>query len=80
MGKHTPMSSKERVAKHRAAMKAKGLRLKQMWVPDMTDPVFLEQLRKAGEAIANSPTEAEDQAWVESIMEGVWDSEPDYKW
>ncbi len=43
MGKHEPIkpSSTERVRKHRADMRAKGYRLKQVWVRDLEDPALL---------------------------------------
>lgn len=65
-----PLTSRERVARRRAALRAQGLRPKQIWVPDVHSPAFREQARRAALAVANSPREAEDQAWVDSV--GIW--------
>jgi DNA-binding LacI/PurR family transcriptional regulator len=67
MNKPTPLSSRERVAKRRAALRAQGLKLKQFWVPDVHSPEFKAQARKEALAIANSPHEADDQAFIDSV-------------
>jgi hypothetical protein len=51
----------------RAKMRAKGLRPVQLWVHDMRDPAFLEECRRQSIAAANSPTEAEDQAFIDAV-------------
>jgi hypothetical protein len=76
MNKPGPVPGRERVAKRRAALRAQGLRLKQFWVPDVHSPEFKEQARLESLAVANSPTEAEDQAFVDSIS--CWDDLPPY--
>jgi hypothetical protein len=73
MGKHEKISSGERSARYRAKMRAKGYRLKQFWLPDMRNPEMLEKLRADARAIASSPHEAEDQAWVDAISEPMED-------
>jgi Protein of unknown function (DUF3018) len=83
MGKHEVIkpSSTARVAKHRAAMRAKGYRLKSIWLPDMRDPKLQERLREESRLIASrKEEEAEVDAWCEAMMAGIWDDEPDYKW
>lgn len=70
MNKPAPLSSRERVAKRRAALRAQGLRPKQIWVPNVHSPEFKEQARQAALAVANSPHEADDQAWVDSVS--IW--------
>ncbi|MEE4349945.1 MAG: antitoxin MazE-like protein [Pacificimonas sp.] len=62
-----PDSVRERQQRYRAQQRAKGLKLVQMWLPDPDDPKFIEEARRASLAIANSPTEEEDQAFIESI-------------
>jgi len=54
-------------------MRAKGLRLVQMWVPDTRTSKFKEQAHRASLATANSPTEQDDQAFIDSIQ--WWTSE-----
>lgn len=66
-------SSRDKVRAHRARMRKRGFRLVQMWLPDTRTKEFAEQAHRASLAIANSPTEAEDQAFVDSIS--WWNSE-----
>jgi hypothetical protein len=61
-------SSRDKVRAHRRRMRAKGLRLLQMWLPDTSTPEFRAQAHEDSLAIANSPTEDEDQAFVDSVQ------------
>ena len=65
-------SSRDKVRNHRARMRAKGMKLVQYWVPDVTSPEFKAQARRQSKLIADSPHEADDQAFVDSISE-FWD-------
>lgn len=65
--------SREKVRAHRARMRKRGFRLVQMWLPDTRTKEFAEQAHRASLAIANSPTEADDQAFVDSIS--WWNSQ-----
>ncbi|TMJ20161.1 MAG: DUF3018 family protein [Alphaproteobacteria bacterium] len=67
-------SSRDKVRDHRARMRAKGMKLVQFWVPDMNSPEFQAEAKRQSLAAANSPTEADDQAFVDSISE-FWDDE-----
>ncbi len=60
-------SSREKVSAHRARLRKRGYRLVQMWLPDTRTPEYAAQAHRDSLAIANSPTEAEDQAWVDSV-------------
>ena len=60
--------SKSRVARHRAAMRAKGYRLKQFWLPDVRTPEFKEQARRDALAIAAQLAESDDIAFAEAIQ------------
>jgi hypothetical protein len=42
----------------------------------MRTPEFKAEARRQSLLVANSPHEAEDQAWVDSLMD--WDSLPPY--
>jgi hypothetical protein len=66
----TTKSSRDKVRAHRARMKKKGMRLMQMWVPDTRSEAFRRQAHRESLAIANSPHEAEDQAFVDAVS--VW--------
>jgi hypothetical protein len=76
MGKHEPLTNRERVARRRAALRAQGLRPKQIWVPDTRRPGFWEEIQREMAAIAASDREREDLAFVESLID--WDSFPPY--
>ena len=81
MGKHEVIGSAARVAKHRAAMLAKGLRPQQVWVPDLRDPTVKSEIRRANSLIAAHPLVEENvMVWIEAMSEGVQSVEPDYKW
>jgi hypothetical protein len=62
-----------RVRAYRKRMRAKGMRLIQMWLPDTGTPEFRREARRQALAISRSPHAAEDQAFVDAISEGVPD-------
>ena len=71
MGKHEvikPQSSTARVAKHRAEMRAKGYRLKSMWLIDTRDPKVRERLRQEGRIAAELDRKSGDAAWADSFI------------
>ena len=68
-------SSREKVRDHRARMRAQGMRQVHFWVPDVRSPEFKAEARRQSLAIARSPREPEDQAFVDAVSEGVWDEE-----
>jgi Protein of unknown function (DUF3018) len=60
-------SSVPKVRAYRARMRAKGLRQVQFWVPDTRSPAFAAEAERQSRLVANSPGEAEDQAFVDAI-------------
>ncbi len=50
-----------------------GLRLVQFWVPDVSSPEFRDEARRQSLAVANSPHEEEDQAFIDAIS--TWGDE-----
>ena len=68
---------RSRVSAHRARLRAQGLRPIQIWVPDVQSPAFRAEARRQSLAIAQSPGEAEDQAFVDAVsdLSGAWDDE-----
>jgi len=60
-------SSRQKVSDYRQRMRAKGFRLVQMWLPDTRTPEFAALAHQASLAIANSPTEQDDQAFIDSV-------------
>ena len=77
MGRHEKISSRDRVAKRRAALRAQGLRPKQIWVRDTSVAGFWDEAARQARLIATSKYEAEDQAWVDAVTD--WDSWPEWK-
>jgi hypothetical protein len=70
MPKSTPRkSSRDKVSGHRARLPARGLGPIQIWVPDVRSPQFIKKARRQSRLIAASPTEADDQAFIDSISE-----------
>lgn len=59
----------ERVRKHRSTLRAAGLRPIQIWVPDVRSKSFVTQARKQALAVAGSPQEQDDLAFIESIAD-----------
>ncbi len=80
MGKHDVIkpTSTERVAKHRAEMRAKGYRLKQIWVPDMSNPAMQAEIALANRVInefeRKHPVEA---GWMDDAVARAWADLPD---
>lgn len=67
-----PRSSRERVRAYRAELRRQGLRPVQFWVPDVNSPEFIAEAHRQSLAIANSPHEAEDQAFIDAVSEDIW--------
>jgi hypothetical protein len=68
-----PLPSRDKVRAYRKRMRAKGLRLVQMWLPDTSTPEFKAQAHRDSVAIANSQDEQEMQAFLDSAS--WWNSE-----
>ena len=67
MSKPKPMSTRDRVARRRAALRAQGLRPKQIWVPDLRKPEVLERIRLECEAINRADARSGDMEFLEAI-------------
>ena len=66
-GARSPVA--ERVQKHRKALRAAGLRPIQIWVPDVRSKRFAAQAHRQSLAVAHSPYEKDDQAFIDSISD-----------
>ena len=64
--------SREKARAYRERMRAKGLRPIQLWVPDNRTAEFARRAHEESRAIANSPQEADDQAFVDAISEDLF--------
>jgi Protein of unknown function (DUF3018) len=69
MGVHQPLSTRERVARHRADMRAKGLRLKQIWVRDVKSDAFKAEARRQSLLISQCERDADEMAFIESLLD-----------
>ncbi|NUT73313.1 antitoxin MazE family protein [Pseudarthrobacter sp. C4D7] len=63
------MSVRDRVARHRMAMRERGFRQIQMWVPDARTDEFKREAERQSRAVAASDHVADDQDFVEQISE-----------
>ncbi|MGB9368349.1 MAG: antitoxin MazE family protein [Xanthobacteraceae bacterium] len=66
-------ATRTKVSAHRARMRAQGMRLLQIWVPDTRSPEFAREARRQSRALARSPQEKEDIAFVESLSSWLWE-------
>jgi Protein of unknown function (DUF3018) len=66
-------STRVKVQKHRERLRAQKLRPIQIWVPDVRTASFRAEARRQSRAVANSPYEDDDQAFIDSIS--VWNEE-----
>ncbi|MBN9616615.1 MAG: antitoxin MazE family protein [Acidobacteriales bacterium] len=62
-------AARERVRKHREALRAQGLRPIQIWVPDTRRPGFAEEARRQSLAVRDDPQEKEVLDWIEKAMD-----------
>lgn len=54
---------------HRQGLRARGMRLIQIWVPDVHSPEFAAEARRQSRLVAQSPEEAEIQVFIDSVFE-----------
>ena len=60
-------SSREKVRAHREWLRQQGLRPVQFWLPDTRSPEFAAEAHRQSLAVANSPSERDDQAFIDSL-------------
>ncbi|MFF2345142.1 antitoxin MazE-like protein [Pseudarthrobacter sp. NPDC058119] len=63
------MSVRDRVARHRIAMRERGFRQIQMWVPDARTDEFKREAERQARAVSVSDNATDDQEFVEQISE-----------
>lgn len=78
MGVHENLTGAQRAARYRAAKRAQGLRLKQIWVPDLRDPKVREQLRSEGAEINRRDRKSGIMAELEAMGDELLASLPAY--
>src|SRR5438105_6847331 len=73
--KTSKKATRDKVRAHRERLRKQGLRPIQIWVPDVNSPEFVAEAHRQSLAIAKSPREKDDQAFIDSISNGIWDGE-----
>ncbi|MET3142761.1 UNVERIFIED_ORG: hypothetical protein ABIB19_003067 [Arthrobacter sp. UYEF10] len=63
------MSVRDRVARHRVAMRERGFRQIQMWVPDARTDEFRREAERQALAVSAADRSGDDQDFVEQISE-----------
>jgi len=61
-------SSRDKVQAYRKRMRAKGLRLVQLWLPDIRTAEFAVAARHQSRLANNSPFASADQAWADAMV------------
>lgn len=62
-------SSASRVQRHRAHLKAQGMRPVQLWVPDTRSALFAAECRRQSALLAADPHEREALDWIEQVAD-----------
>jgi len=62
-------STRDRVKGYRERLRRQGLRQIQIWVPDTRSPDFAAEAHRQSTAVAASPHEADDQAFIDAISD-----------
>lgn len=62
-------STSERVQKHRAALRASGLRPVQIWVPDTRRAGFAEECRRQSLLLQGDAHERDTADWLEAAAD-----------
>ncbi len=61
--------SRDKVRDYRERMRARGMRPVQIWVPDTRTDAFRAEAHRQSLAVARSPREREDQAFIDAVSE-----------
>jgi Protein of unknown function (DUF3018) len=80
MGIHNTLTGAQRTARYRAAKRAKGLRLKQFWLPDLSDPAVREKIRQSVAEINRRDRESGIIEEIEAMADEMLASLPAYDW
>lgn len=61
--------TRDKVRQHRDRLRAQGLRPVQLWVPDTRTDAFRRAAHDQALAVAGSPGDADDQAFINAISD-----------
>lgn len=76
MGVHESLTGAQRAARYRAAKRAQGLRLKQIWVPDVRNPKVREEIRRSVAEINRRDRADGTMEYLESLYDEAMDAMP----
>ena len=62
-------ATREKVRAYRERLRRQGLRPIQIWVPDVRSPEFQAEAHRQSAAVATSPHQADDQAFIDAISD-----------
>ena len=62
-------ATREKVRAYRERLRRQGLRPIQIWVPDVRSPEFQAEAHRQSAAVAASPHESDDQAFIDAISD-----------
>jgi ABC-type uncharacterized transport system substrate-binding protein len=65
------LATRRKVSEFRRRQREKGLRLVQIWVPDVNSPEFIAEARRQSRAVATEQDQLE-QEFIDSISE-IWE-------
>ena len=78
MGVQETLTGAQRAARYRAAKRAQGLRLKQIWVPDLRDPKVREAIKREAQEINRRDRACGIMAEIEAMADELMASLPPY--
>jgi len=68
-GEKRRKATRERVRAYRERLRRQGLRPIQIWVPDVRSPAFRAEAHRQSLAVARSPYEPDDRAFIDAVSE-----------
>jgi hypothetical protein len=80
MGVHETLTGAQRTARYRAAKRAKGLKLKQFWLPDLSNPEVQKKIRQSVAEINRRDRESGIMEEIEAMADEMLASLPPYDW
>ena len=78
MGVQETLTGAQRAARYRAAKRAQGQRLKQIWVPDLRDPKVREAIKREAQEINRRDRASGIMAEIEAMADELMASLPPY--
>ena len=79
MGIHESMTGAQRTARYRAAKRAQGFKLKQFWLPDLSNPEVLARIQQGVAEINRRDRESGVMADIEAMGDEMMNSLPPYE-